>query len=62
MMVMLTTVSFYMITAYTPTYAKDVIHLSGAKAFFITMCIGLANFIFLPLMGALSDKVGRKNL
>ena len=60
MMVMLTTVSFYMITAYTPTYAKDVIHLSGAKAFFITMCIGLANFIFLPLMGTLSDKVGRK--
>ncbi|MNL46246.1 Proline/betaine transporter [compost metagenome] len=28
----------------------------------VTMCVGLSNFIWLPLMGAVSDRVGRKPL
>ena len=59
-MVMLTTVSFYMITAYTPIYAKEIIHLSTAHSFLIAICIGLTNFTLLPIMGTLSDKIGRK--
>ena len=32
------------------------------KAFLLPCALVLANFIFLPLMGALSDKIGRKKL
>ncbi|MGU8127949.1 hypothetical protein ACLXAZ_33330, partial [Escherichia coli] len=28
----------------------------------VTMCIGLSNFIWLPVMGAFSDRIGRKPL
>ncbi len=58
-MVMFTTVSFYMITAYTPTFAKTELSLSQAKSFFLTFLIAMSNFILLPIMGALSDKIGR---
>lgn len=58
-MVMLTTVSFYMITAYTPTFAKVELGISESRAFILTLIIALSNFILLPLMGILSDKIGR---
>jgi metabolite-proton symporter len=59
MMAVTTTVFFYMITAYTPTYGNTVLHLSAQDAFLVTLCVGLLNFIMLPIMGAISDKVGR---
>jgi MFS family permease len=59
MMVITTTVFFYMITAYTPTYGGTVLHLSAQQSFTVTLCVGLLNFIMLPAMGALSDTVGR---
>jgi MFS family permease len=59
MMATLTTVAFYMITAYTPTYGAGVLHLSLSAAFAITLCVGTSNLIVLPLAGALSDRVGR---
>ncbi|MFS8977688.1 MFS transporter [Cupriavidus necator] len=62
MMVVMTTVSFYMITAYTPTFGKSVLKLDDIDNLVVTMCVGLSNFIWLPLMGALSDRVGRKPL
>ncbi|MHA7680094.1 tricarballylate/proton symporter TcuC [Cupriavidus sp. PET2-C1] len=62
MMVVMTTVSFYMITAYTPTFGKNVLKLDDVDNLIVTMCVGLSNFIWLPLMGALSDRVGRKPL
>ncbi|MDF3880951.1 tricarballylate/proton symporter TcuC [Cupriavidus basilensis] len=62
MMVVMTTVSFYMITAYTPTFGKTVLKLDDVDNLIVTMCVGLSNFIWLPLMGALSDRVGRKPL
>jgi len=62
MLVSMTTVSFYLITVYTPTFGKSVLHLSTTDALIVTLCVGISNFIWLPVMGALSDRVGRKPL
>ncbi|HEX7688232.1 MAG TPA: MFS transporter [Burkholderiaceae bacterium] len=59
MLVVMTTVSFYLITVYTPTFGKAVLHLGAADALVVTFCVGASNFVLLPLMGALSDRVGR---
>lgn len=59
MVAVMTTVFFYMITAYTPTYGNKVLHLTAQDSLLVTMCVGLLNFILLPTMGALSDKIGR---
>jgi len=59
-MVIMTTVSFYMITAYTPTFGKEVLHLSSLDALVVTVCVGLSNLVWLPLSGALSDRIGRR--
>ena len=56
----LTTVSFYMITAYTPTFGSSVLHLASRQILLVTLCVGASNFVLVPLMGALSDKVGRR--
>jgi MFS transporter, MHS family, citrate/tricarballylate:H+ symporter len=61
-MVLMTTVSFYTITAYTPTFGKSILKLSQSDALLVTLCVGISNFIWLPLMGALSDRVGRRPL
>jgi MFS family permease len=61
-LVMMTTVSFYLITAYTPTFGVEVLHLSQFDVFVVTLCVGVSNFIWLPLMGALSDRIGRRPL
>jgi MFS family permease len=58
-MVLMTTVSFYTITAYTPTFGRNVLKLSESDALLVTLCVGLSNLIWLPLMGSLSDRVGR---
>ena len=62
LMVAMTTVSFYLITAYTPTFGESELHLSSLEALFVTLCVGLSNFIRLPIMGAVSDRLGRKPL
>jgi metabolite-proton symporter len=58
-LVTLTSVFFYMITAYTPTYARQVLGLSETDSFIVTICVGMGNFIWIPIMGAVSDRVGR---
>jgi metabolite-proton symporter len=60
MMVMMTTVTFYMITAYTPTFGRSVLHLTDIDSLIVTLCVGFSNFMWLPIMGAVSDKVGRR--
>ena len=60
LMVVMTTVSFYLITIYTPTFGRDVLKLSAADALVVTFAVGLSNFLWLPIMGAASDRVGRK--
>ena len=62
MMVTMTTVSFYMITAYTPTFGNSVLHLSNMDSLIVTLCVGASNLFWLPLMGALSDRIGRRPL
>lgn len=62
MLVAMTTVSFYLITVYTPTFGKSVLKLSTTDALVVTFCVGISNFIWLPIMGALSDRVGRRPL
>lgn len=59
MLVVMTTVSFYLITVYTPTYGKSVLKLSSTDSLIVTFCVGLSNFILLPVMGAVSDRIGR---
>lgn len=62
LMVTMTTVSFYMITAYTPTFGNSVLHLSSGDSLIVTLCVGASNLFWLPLMGALSDRIGRRPL
>jgi len=62
MLVVFTTTSFYLITAYTPTFGKQALHLDSRTAFLVTLCVGLSNFFWLPIAGSLSDRIGRRPL
>jgi MFS family permease len=62
LMVTMTTVSFYMITAYTPTFGNSVLHLASSDSLIVTLCVGASNLFWLPIMGAFSDRVGRRPL
>ena len=54
-----TTVSFYFVTVYTPTFGRVVLHLPPLVGFGVTLAVGLCNLTVLPLAGHLSDRVGR---
>ena len=60
LLVTMTTVSFYFITAYTPTFGREVLKLSNIDSLIVTMFVGISNLFWLPVMGAVSDRVGRK--
>ncbi|AOK20220.1 citrate-proton symporter [Burkholderia cepacia] len=60
MLVAMTTTSFYLITVYAPTFGKTVLHLSTADSLLVTLCVGVSNFVWLPIGGALSDRFGRR--
>lgn len=62
LMVAMTTTAFYMITVYAPTFGKTVLQLSTGDALIVTLLVGVSNFIWLPIGGALSDRFGRKPL
>ena len=62
LMVTMTTVSFYFITAYTPTFGKEVLKLTSTESLLVTLCVGISNLFWLPVMGAVSDRVGRQPL
>jgi MHS family citrate/tricarballylate:H+ symporter-like MFS transporter len=59
LLVVMTTISFYLITVYTPTYGKEVLKLTATDSLLVTLCIGASNFVWLPVMGAASDRIGR---
>jgi MFS family permease len=61
-MVLMTTVSFYTITAYTPTFGRSILKLSQSDALLVTLFVGLSNLVWLPIMGSLSDRIGRRPL
>ena len=62
MLTTMTTVSFYLITAYTPTYGGAVLGLAGKDNLLVTLYVGASNFFWLPVAGALSDRIGRRPL
>ena len=59
-LVIMTTVSFYLITVYTPTFGRRELNLTESQALLATMAIAISNFIWLPISGATSDRIGRK--
>ena len=59
MLVVLTTVSFYFITVYTPDFGKTL-DLSASDSLLVTLLVAATNFFWLPVGGALSDRVGRQ--
>jgi MFS family permease len=61
-MVVMTTVSFYTITAYTPTFGKEILKLTQSDSLLVTLMVGLSNLFWLPVMGSLSDRIGRRPL
>jgi MFS family permease len=60
MLVTPTTVLYYMITAYTPTFGSAVLHLAYRETMLVTLCVGVSNFVWVPVMGSLSDRLGRR--
>jgi MFS transporter, MHS family, citrate/tricarballylate:H+ symporter len=56
----LTTTTFYLITAYTPTFAHQALQLSQFDSLIVTLCVGFSNLFWLPVGGAISDRVGRR--
>jgi MFS family permease len=59
-MVVMTSVSFYTITAYTPTFGKEILKLTQSDSLLVTIMVGLSNLFWLPVMGSLSDRIGRR--
>jgi MFS family permease len=58
----MTTVDFYLITAYTPTFGQHVLRLTSRESLMVTVFVGVSNLLWLPVGGALSDKIGRRSL
>ena len=58
----MTTTSFYLITAYTPTYAREVLHMAPNTVFLVTLLVGISNLAWLPVGGVLSDRIGSRAL
>ncbi|WP_407175559.1 MFS transporter [Bradyrhizobium sp. STM 3562] len=60
MIAILTTTTFYFVTVYTPTFGKNVLKLSSQDALLVTLLVAMTNFIWNPIGGAISDRIGRK--
>jgi len=62
MLIAMSTSNFYLITVYTPTFGRSVLHLAERDSLVVTLSTGVSNFLWSPIMGALSDRVGRRPL
>jgi MFS transporter, MHS family, citrate/tricarballylate:H+ symporter len=60
MLAAMTTVTFYFVTVYTPTFGKNVLKLSTQDSLLVTLMVAVTNFIWNPVGGAVSDRLGRK--
>ncbi|MBY4868247.1 MFS transporter [Burkholderia sp. Bp9017] len=56
----MTTTTFYLITVYTPTFGKSVLKLSTSDSLVVTLLVAASNFVWLPIGGTISDRIGRK--
>jgi MHS family citrate/tricarballylate:H+ symporter-like MFS transporter len=60
MLAAMTTVTFYFVTVYTPTFGKTVLKLTTRDALLVTLLVAVTNFIWNPVGGAVSDRIGRR--
>ncbi|WP_276883861.1 MFS transporter [Campylobacter cuniculorum] len=60
--VMMTTVTFYFVTSFTPHFANNILHFSKLESFIVTAIVGLSNLFWLPVSGFIGDKIGRKKV
>jgi MFS family permease len=58
----MTTTSFYLITAYTPTYARQALQMPAQEAQLVTLFIGISNVLWLPVGGIVTDRFGARPL
>jgi MFS family permease len=56
----MTTVSFYLITATTPTYGQRVLQMSTQDSLLVTLLVGVSNLLWLPVGGVLTDRFGAR--
>jgi MFS family permease len=56
----MTTTSFYLITAYTPTYGRQVLQMSTQDSLLVTLFVGVSNLLWLPVGGMLTDRFGAR--
>jgi MHS family proline/betaine transporter-like MFS transporter len=56
------TVCFYVLLSYMPTYTQKFLKISASAALWANTIGLLVLMVFIPVMGALSDKIGRKPL
>ena len=59
MLAAMTTVTFYFVTVFTPSFGKEL-HLSAQDSLLVTLLVAVTNFIWNPVGGARSDRIGRK--
>src|SRR4029077_12190941 len=59
LLVVLTTVTFYLITVYTPTFGKNVLKLTDADSLVVTLCVAVTNFLWLPVGRANYARIAR---
>jgi MFS transporter, MHS family, citrate/tricarballylate:H+ symporter len=56
----MTTTTFYLITAYTPTYAQQALQMSPQDSLLVAMFVGFSNLLWLPVGGFLTDRFGAR--
>jgi len=56
------TVSFYVFLTYMPTYTRTQLHLTAAQSLWAAAASLLTLVVLVPVMGAISDRIGRKRL
>jgi MHS family citrate/tricarballylate:H+ symporter-like MFS transporter len=59
MLAAMTTVTFYFVTVYTPTFGKEL-NLTAQDSLLVTLMVAVTNFIWNPVGGAVSDRIGRR--
>ncbi len=62
MLSVLTTTIFYLITAYTPTFGRQALHLDAGDNLIVTLCVGFSNLFWVVFAGRMSDRIGRRPL
>ncbi|WP_394965404.1 MFS transporter [uncultured Helicobacter sp.] len=60
--VMMTTVTFYFVTSFTPHFASNILNFTKLEAFIVTAIVGVSNLFWLPVSGFVGDKIGRKKV